>query len=460
MDDSYDKGSSGIVCVVSRQVGSVAGTSVFLSKKIANCGVKTVTGVKDLLMRPLKCIGSARAKKSCASSHESAIKSRNDQETGRRKAAKTLIAALESDLTTAQRDLQKAHGNAEDIHSKLASQLVELKAEKKRLLSDLEQAKCKANEASFREGEVKMRVTALEADLTTAQRQLSEPQKEKTVLSDLAVEKKNELDSTREEVESVPAPTVGQVVEKPSKKAKMPAPAAVTEAEVQAAVFAIATDKIIFARALSEITNPDATVRIDAAKIMAGIRHKLTVKALAAQMACESSAQVRQECIKALASLEMPEALPAIERALTDETGSVRLAAVWGLYHLAGTESASAIIHMFADTDEGVRRRAASCVGWLGQKELAVELLPLLDDNSISVRQTAVEAMGSLRNRKVVSSLIGQLNDPVESIRKAVLSAIETITGKKMSASFPKNHEKFERLTARWRQWHKEQLLG
>jgi len=472
MCDNYDKESSGIICVVSRQAGTIAGTSVVISKKIADCGVKTVTGTKDWLKR-LSCLVPARDNKSIATPQTSAIESGGEQETGRKKAAKALIAALESDLAAAQRDLKKARSNAENTHSKLVSQLVELKAEKESLISDLEQAKCNANEASFREGAVKMRVTALEADITTAQRQLAEPHKEETDVKsqNRDTEGKVKVVSTEEEVESAIEPPVAQSVEELNVKteeqsfqkavvAEMPAPAAVTDEDVQAAVFANATDKIIFMRAFSDIASQDATVRVDAAKTMAGVRHELSVKTLAAQMTYESSAQVRQECIKALAALEMPEALSAVERALTDEAGSVRLTAVWGLYHLAGTESVPALIRMFADEDEEVRRRAATCIGWLGKEELAVELLPLLDDNSVSVRRAAAEAMGNLRSRQVVSSLIEHLNDPVESIRKVILVTIETITAKKMSTSFPKNQKEFERLIARWQEWWKDELLG
>jgi HEAT repeat protein len=462
MDDNYDEKSSGIVCVVSRRAGAVAGKSVVVSKKFVGCGVKVLTEAKNWLKRPsLRILVPEKSSTTSHASRASAIESRDEQETGRKKAAKALIAALESDLAAAQRDLTKARSNAEKTHSELASQLVELKAEKESLISDLEKAKSGANEASFREGEVKMRVTALEADLTTAQRQLAEPLKKEKI----------EVVSTGEKGEPAIEQTVAQSVERLNVKAKkqpshkavkveMPAPAAVTDEEAQAAVFANAADKIIFMRAFSDIASQDATVRVDAAKTMAGVRHELSVKVLAAQMACESSAQVRQECIKALAALDMTEALPAVEHALMDEAGSVRLAAVWGLYHLAGAESIPALIRMFADEDEEVRRRAATCIGWLGKEELAVKLLPLLDDNSVSVRRAAAEAMGRLRSRQVVSPLIERLKDPVESVRRVVLAAIETITAKKMSRSFPKNQEEFEHLIVRWQEWWKEELLG
>ncbi|KKK84141.1 hypothetical protein LCGC14_2786350 [marine sediment metagenome] len=103
-----DKESSGIVCVVSRQAGTVAGTSVVISKRIAICGVKTVTAAKDWLKQPLKNLMPTRNKKSRTTSGTSVLESRDKQETGRKKAAKALIAALESDLAAAQRELKKA----------------------------------------------------------------------------------------------------------------------------------------------------------------------------------------------------------------------------------------------------------------------------------------------------------------------------------------------------------------
>jgi HEAT repeat protein len=440
-----DKRASGIVCVVSRQAGTVAGRSVAISKKIADCGVKAVTAAKDGLKRPLK---PARDKKSRTTSEASAPESRDKREKGRKKGAKALIAALESELAAAQRELKKAQSRAEKTQSKLASQLGELKAEKESLLSDLEQAKSEANEAAAREGEAKTRVAALESDLAAAQYQLEKSHKEE---EDAKSQPPSDLSDVRPEEETALS---GRAKE----KVEIPSPAAVTDEEVQAAVFPTTTDKIIFMRALSDIASQDATVRVNAAKTMAGVRHELSVKALVAQMASESSAQVRQECIKALAALGMKEALPAVERALTDEARSVRLAAVWGLYHLAGTESVPALIRMFYDEDEEVRRRAITCIGWLGQEELAVELLPLLDDSSVSVGRAAVEAMGKLGNRQTVSALIERLNDPDVSIRKAVLGALKTITGKQMSGPFPRDEKSLQHLIARWQEWWKEEL--
>ncbi|MHC4075933.1 MAG: HEAT repeat domain-containing protein [Planctomycetota bacterium] len=444
MCNGNDNNSSGILSAVSKRAGAVAGTSVVISKKIADHGVKTMTATKDCLKQPLKHLVPARGKKSNAASRTSAVKSRSEQETGRKKAAKALIAAFESDIATAKHELKKARSNADKTQSKLASQLKELKVEKDSLLSDLEQAKSQASEAVAREDEAKTGVTTLESDLAVAQRQLDKLCKK-------------EKDAKSQPPSDLSTIGTGEFEISDQAKEKMEA-VLMTEEQVQKAVFPKATDKIIFSRALSDIASQDAAVRADAAKIMAGIRHELSIEVLSAQMARDTSAHVRQECAKALTALEMKEGLPAIKRALKDREGSVRLAAVWGLYRLAGLEGAPTLIRMFTDDDEEVRRRAATCIGWLGQEKLAVELLPLLDDSSTSVRRAAVEAMANLRNRQVVSFLIERLNDPVVSIRKVILNTIETITGKKMTKSFPRGEKEFARLIVRWRQWMKEEL--
>lgn len=485
-----DKESSGIVCAVSKQVGTITGTSVVISKKIAGLGIKPVTAAKDWLGQSLKIFKPARDKKSSSTFDLSALELRGKQETSRKKAAKVLIAVLESDLVVAQHELQKARNNAEKTHSNLTLQLSDLKEERESLISDLEQAKSVANEATFREGEVKMRVAALGADLAVAQRQLDKSHKkeknaksqrssnpiiaqpkEETMLSDIAIEEKVAAVSTSEEAESEIKPTVAQSNEelnvKAEKqlsrkviKAETPAAVTVTNEQVQATVFPNATDKVIFMRALSDIASQDAAVRVDAAKAMAGVHHELSVKTLAGRMVSESSVRVRQECIKALTTLQMTEGLDVVERALSDRAALVRLAAVWGLYRLAGAGSGPALVRMLSDEDVEVRRRAATCISWLGREELAVELLPLLDDSSVSVRLAVVEAMGNLRCRRVVTTLIEHLNDPEKAVRKAVLGVLKTITGKKMSGPFPKDKKALQCLIARWRGWWKEEQAG
>ena len=459
-----DKEFSGIVTVVSRQAGTIAGTSVVISKKIADCGVKTVTAAKDLLKRPFKVFVPTRDKKSGTTSEASTIESTDKQETGRKNAAKVLIATMELDLASAERELEKVQSNAEKTQSKLASQIGELKAEKESLLFELERVKSEANVEAVRKSEVKTRETALESDLSDVQPE------EKAALSDWG-EEEVEVVSTEEKVESAMETTVAQSAKelyakmeeqlsRPVSKVEVPSLPVVTEAQVQTPVFSNATEKVIFTRALSGIASQDIDVRTNAVKAIGSIRHKLSVKTLVTQLARETSPHVRQECVKALTRQEVNEGLRAVKGALTDEAASVRLAAVWGLYRLAGADSASDLVRMVSDEDEEVRRRSATCIGWLRQEELAVELLPLLSDRSACIRRAAIEAMGKLRSRKVISALIEHLSDPEKSVRKAILETLKKITGKSMSGPLPRDEKALQCFIARWREWWKGELLG
>jgi hypothetical protein len=495
-----DKEFEGVVSSVSRQAGTLAGTSVAISKKIAGSSAKTMVAAKDLLKRPLKMLTPVDNKNNGDISEESVSESQNEQENVRKNAAKALIETLELDLAVAERELENAQSNAEKSQSKLTLQLNELKAEKESLISEisaLEEAKNQADEAAIREGELKARIAALESDLALAQRHLdksreeelnaqSQPKsdlshvkpEEKIALSDRNQEQLNvesiqrevEEVSTGEKIESAMEPAVTQsfgvltkIEEKPSQPVSMvekPDLPAVSESQVEKALFPNLTDNVIFTRVLSDIDSEDAKTRANAVKVIGGIRHQLSIKTLVTQLARETSPQVRQECIKALTRQEINGGLQAVKSALDDPAASVRLAAVRGLYRLAGEESASDLVSMLSDENEEVRRRSATCIGWLGQEELAVELIPLLSNGSPTVRRAAIEAMGNLRSRQVISALIEHLTDPDKSVRMVIIDALEKITGKKMSGPLPRNQKELKRFIVRWHEWWKGELLG
>ena len=464
---SDKKNLSGVVETVSRQAGAAVGTSVAISRKITASGIKGAAAVRDLVTRPVRKSVPVTGKQAEPTSEASGPNPKTKEAAAREDTMRAQVAALQSDLATARRELEKAHsGEKKRDH---AQQIAKIRAEAKEVI-----AKTKAEVAEL--------VAKVKADAEeTIAKLKSETEEESKVYAQQIAKIRAEGEETITKTKVLAAEMTTKVkVDAEAKVAKLKSeakeeseaytqkiakieepkalnPAVVTQEQVHAAVFSDATEKIIFARALSDAASHDAAARADAARVMAGVHHDLSVKALVAQMAREPSAQVRQECIKALTALKTKEALAAVDRALSDRAASVRLAAVWGLYHLNGAKSTTALVQMLSDEDEDIRRRVATCIGWLGQEELAVELLPLLADSSVLVRRAAVEAMSSLRCRQVVSALIERLNDPEESIRKAVLGAIQTITGKKMSGPSPKSKKSFERLVARWREWWKEE---
>ena len=241
---------------------------------------------------------------------------------------------------------------------------------------------------------------------------------------------------------------------------RRPAAPAPTPVEVDAAAFGSMAQKVRYKKALSDLAVRGTAMRLQAAKALGGIRHALSVRALAARFFEEPSAQVRKGCLNALAKLEMQEAAPVMEHALRDGSEAVRLVAVMGAYRLAGAGCAPALTGMLDDGNAEVRRMAARCLGWTGQAAVAVKLAPILGDENPRVRRTVAEAMGSLGNRSVVSTLIECLDDPDDLVRRKVLEALERITGKRMGKRHLKNEETHERLQAQWRHWWQEHAEG
>ena len=237
---------------------------------------------------------------------------------------------------------------------------------------------------------------------------------------------------------------------------EMSAPPGVAPKDVAATAFDGVFDGRIFAGALSGLANSDADTRALAAKAMGCVRHELSGRALVAQLARETSAGARAECINALTKLEAKEGLPAVENALDDEHAAVRLAAVRGTYRLAGREGASLLVRMLHDPSEDVRRRAATCLGWLDYKPAEVDLLSLLADPQAFVRGAAVDALANLGSSRAVPKITELLTDPVESVRRRAHLALQSIirttamrndargyrrtdTGGRMAETFPKS---------------------
>ena len=429
---------SGIVGAVSKQAGVVVGTSVAISKKIAGSGFRSVTAVRDMVTRPIRKPAPVTDEKIGPTPERSALKPRAEKSTARKRNKATVRESKKA--TVRKRKKTRAQKRA------VGKPVAPLESDLDMVRQDLEKANSGVKEAK----------SQLSSDVNVVQT------KGGTVLSYQSQEKIAAV-SAEDEVESLMEVAAAQPDE--GKKLRVaeveaPSPPDAILAEVDVAAFPSAADRIIFKRALSDISSRDAGVRADAARVIAGVCHELSVKALVAQMASEPLPQVRQECIKALMTLKMKEGLNAVKRALTDQAASVRLAAVWALYNLDGVESAPDLVGMFSDENEGVRRRAATCIGWLGQEKLAVKLLPLLADNSFAVRRAAVEAMANIGSRQVVSGLIEHLNDPEKSVRKAITGALKTITGKKMGGPFPTDGKSLQRLILRWQEWWKEELLG
>ncbi len=382
---------------------------------------------------------------------------------------KTQAAQLEADLAATQSELAETQNQAEHSQTELNKQLRNLQAENETLTSELEKARKEADDAGIRADSIEAKIASLEsnvADVSLKSEEASEEESDIDIISpqtdyqdepavvptaegikpliEADVSQEELIDADIENIEEPePEPILESEVEidveeiepEPLLEVELTEPVEVTVEDVQAADFVNAANRIIFTKALSDFASADTFARIDAAKAIGGITHELSARVLVAHIANEKSAMVRQECIKALTTLEMAEGLSAVESALTDETASVRLAAVWGTYRLAGIESLPKLLVMLSDEDASVRRRAVTCIGWLGGQ---------------------LKTIGDSQLRRVISALIERLDDSADSIRKAALDALQAVTGKKMSTK----QISPERLIDQWHSWWKAELLG
>ena len=480
-----------ILEVISRLAGNLVGAAVAARNKIELCAKELTTAEKTLSVnsttKPNAAAGDTCPKiqapcqpdkpqlelkselKALQAEKETLVLNLNqarnqaNEAIAGQEALKSRVATLQSDLNTAKKQLAQKTSNAQKTQSELEFQLKALANENKILISDLERTRQEAQEAKAQQHALRTKMTKLESHFAAMHRDLEkaaakEQDTNSHVLPDIgtgpAAENIGLPEAVQEKAAEEAEPSSEGICDKdlqaevhieqpqPSVTIEPSGPGDVTAEELQAAVFDKPPDRVIFTKALSDLAGPDAAARIDAVRAIATVRHKLSVQVLAANAEQESSPSVRQECIKALANLEMQESLPAIKNALADPAASVRLAAVWGLYRLAGIQSVSAIAEMFLDDNEEVRRRAVNCIAWLGKTEKTLD----------AARKPQIW--------KVISGLIGRLQDPAESVRKAALDALETITGKKISTPLPIDENTQKNLISQWHKWWKDKLLG
>jgi chromosome segregation ATPase len=366
---------------------------------------------------------------------------------------KTKTAALESEVIILRSGLVRARESESDNHAIQTeeqngfSKVEEEVKEPATAPVDTEDVEfSKEVAAASKDNEMHERTEEQSAEMVVAARQISKLPLQEISSPQTEHKEKADIEQAVKEIESSTevAAQEEQIdinVEEPELKSESQAQfevapahsAEVTVEEVQAADFKNGAERILFSKAISDFVSQDATIRANAAAAIAGIHHELSPRLLIFHIADESSARVRQECIKALVALESKEGLSVIEQALADEAASVRLAAVWGLYRLSGTESIPLLTRMLSDEDASVRRRAVTCIGWLGGQ---------------------ISRAGNHSSHQVISALVQCLNDPV--VTNAALDTLQTVTGKKMSA--PRTSP--ERLIEQWQKWWKAELLG
>ena len=150
-------------------------------------------------------------------------------------------------------------------------------------------------------------------------------------------------------------------------------------------------DKDAFYRSIGDIVgHKQAIIRLNAAFVLGDVKHA-EGRAMLENALDDPSDFVRTSAIAALAKLGLPEAIPAVERFVSDDKLAVREEAIYALDKLTPGGRADLIHDRLFHIDEPdehpeVLRRAAISLGRRGDPRVADYLLTCMDDRGCPVR--------------------------------------------------------------------------
>jgi HEAT repeat protein len=151
--------------------------------------------------------------------------------------------------------------------------------------------------------------------------------------------------------------------------------------------------------------------------------------------------QLRQRAAEQLASKplsEHPAAIPALIRALTDESSVVVEEAQRSLRRLGPEVAVPALAQALTSRNNIIRFRAAEVLRDLGRDASPAEpaLLTLLHDRDPNIRVVAAHALGTIGDERALTGLIAALSDQSPLARTAVAFALGSM-GASAAASAP-----------------------
>jgi HEAT repeat protein len=141
------------------------------------------------------------------------------------------------------------------------------------------------------------------------------------------------------------------------------------------------------------------------------------ISRLASQLKSSDEEERRQATLM-LASLETPEAIPALTSALGDPSERVRAHAITGLAHFNDPSLVAVIAARLAqDKKPFVRKTAAYALGRFGSPQGTATLVAALKDKDIEVRGAAAVALGEYADPAAIAPLMGALEDKSDFVR-------------------------------------------
>lgn len=155
------------------------------------------------------------------------------------------------------------------------------------------------------------------------------------------------------------------------------------------------------------------------------------VPALEKALASESPA-IRNCATSALIAIAPTVAMDGLVGALRHEAADVRVHALMSMAQLRPTHrELPALLRALSDESSAVRSAAAFTLGKAGSPEAVPALIEILADESDEVRRSAVQALGRIRSARETSipAIGGLIRDENPLIRRQVVNALRLLGG-------------------------------
>jgi HEAT repeat protein len=171
------------------------------------------------------------------------------------------------------------------------------------------------------------------------------------------------------------------------------------------------------------LTDPDESVRFEAARILGRHREREAIPPIAEWLSGLDKA-TRVTAAEVLGEIGSRDAVGPLTRVLADSEAEVRRAAVEALGKIGGDAVEVAIVGRLDDDNMLVRRTAAEKLMELGDPRAVIPLLERFSDSAKEVRIAAMSAVGKLGDPRAVPALVRLLHDPMEEVRIAAAEAL------------------------------------
>lgn len=191
------------------------------------------------------------------------------------------------------------------------------------------------------------------------------------------------------------------------------------EALQASATFETKSQETLFALSLRELTSSEAPARIRAAQRLRAVGARAALPALAAALNVEQSSEVLVALLDACSAAEEPSVLPLVQARLGHGDEEVRLAALEAALKL---RDSGCIAVAIADPSPRVRRRAAILAS--GDGEAVPMLERAMSDGDASVRRVAALGLAAAGGEQTRSVLLAALDDVDPTVRRAAAKGL------------------------------------